>query len=127
MREKAYAPYSTFQVGCALVADGPSSSRVPHVENASYGLCSCAERNAVNVAAIAGARNIERVAVATQASPPAAPCGICLQSIREFVDDPSSVAIILINPVGERRDFTLAELFPQGFRGSPLAAATKNS
>ena len=118
-RKQAYAPYSKFLVGCALIADGRVFEGA-NVENASYGLCSCAERNAVNIAAIAGARNIEIVAVASQSSPPAAPCGICLQAIREFVDDPSAVRVLLTNPAGEQRSFTLQELFPQGFRGSQL-------
>ncbi len=122
VRTRAYAPYSRFLVGCALVADGVTYEGA-NVENASYGLCSCAERNAVNIAAIAGARSIERVVVATQSSPPAAPCGICLQSIREFAPDPSAVRVLLVNPAGERRDFTLGELFPHGFRGSQLDSA----
>jgi cytidine deaminase len=122
-RHRAYAPYSGFLVGCAVLAEGTVYEGA-NVENASYGLASCAERNAVNIAAIAGARHIERVAVATSASPPAAPCGICLQAIREFVDDPRLVEVLLVNPRGERRRFTLHELFPHGFRGEQLAAAT---
>ncbi len=126
MREHAYAPYSTFLVGCALVADGDIYAGA-NVENASYGACVCAERTAVNLAVISGARHIERVAVATQASPPAVPCGICLQSIREFSENPSRVRILLINPIGEWCEFTLAELLPQGFGGSQLVEATRES
>jgi cytidine deaminase len=113
-RAAAYAPYSGYQVGCALVAAGRISIGA-NVENASYGLAICAERNAVSRAVIDGARSIEVVAVATQSSPPASPCGMCLQTLLEFADDPAAVRVLLVNPAGERRAFTLAELIPHGF------------
>jgi cytidine deaminase len=113
-RGRAYAPYSGYQVGCAIVADGRLVEGA-NVENASYGLAICAERNAVTRAVIDGARAVERVAVATQSSPPAAPCGMCLQTLLEFADEPERVTVMLVNPAGERRTFTLAELIPHGF------------
>lgn len=121
-RETAYAPYSSYRVGCALSAGGELFAAA-NVENASYGLATCAERNAVVQAVLAGHRQLEVVAVATQSSPPAAPCGLCLQTINEFADDPASVRVILVNPKRERREFTLEELFPHGFRPEQLATS----
>jgi len=118
-RDKAYAPYSNYFVGCALLANGKVYVAA-NVENASYGLASCAERNAVMNAVLDGNRNLEAVAVATVSSPPASPCGMCLQTLNEFVDDPAKLRVIAVNPAGERQDYTLAELFPHGFRRDQL-------
>lgn len=119
-RDRAYAPYSHYKVGCALLsADGTLFSGA-NVENASYGLCICAERNAISAAVSQGHREIAAIAIATQSSPPAAPCGACRQFINEFCSDPSKLDIILVNAEGERRDISFAELFPHGFRGSDL-------
>lgn len=120
-RARAYAPYSGFHVGCALQADGAVYSGA-NVENASYGLCLCAERNALAAAVLAGARQVQAVAVSSTSSPPAMPCGMCLQSLIEFCDDPGQVRIALVNEQGERRDFTLAELLPHAFTKRQLDA-----
>jgi cytidine deaminase len=119
-RENAYAPYSKYKVGCALATADGTTFTGANVENASYGLCACAERNAIAAAVCAGHREIAAIAIVTQSSPPAAPCGMCRQTINEFVSDPSKVAVILVNPQGERRDIGFAELFPYGFRGSDI-------
>lgn len=119
-RENAYAPYSNYKVGCALLTDDGSLFTGANVENASYGLCVCAERSAIVAAVLAGHRTIASLVVVTQSSPPAAPCGICRQTINEFVDDPSSLQVILLNVDGERRDISFQELFPFGFRGEHL-------
>jgi cytidine deaminase len=118
-RERAYTPYSHYQVGAALLAGGTVHSGA-NIENASYGLTICAERVAVASALMAGARDIEAVAVVTASSLPAAPCGMCLQTLREFTTDPRALRVILANTAGERRDFTLAELLPHGFDKSQL-------
>jgi cytidine deaminase len=118
-RQLAYAPYSKYLVGCAVLAGGEVFAGA-NVENASYGLACCAERAAVVQAVLAGHRELEAVAVATQSSPPAAPCGMCLQTLSEFTGDPAKLRVLLVNADGERRDFTLAELFPQGFRREQL-------
>ena len=119
VRERAYAPYSGYPVGCALYADG-AIYQGANVENASYGLALCAERSAVAAAVAAGARSIQEVAVATSSSPPAAPCGMCLQTLTEFAADPHAVRVALVNPEGERRTVTLAECLPYGFRRDQL-------
>jgi cytidine deaminase len=119
VRERAYAPYSGYSVGCALVADG-AVYQGANVENASYGLALCAERSAMAAAVAGGARTVQEVAVVTQSSPPAAPCGMCLQTLTEFAEDPAAVRVHLVNPDGERRTVTLAECLPYGFRRDQL-------
>jgi cytidine deaminase len=119
-RDNAYAPYSKFKVGCALTTEDGTTFTGANVENASYGLCACAERNAIAAAVCAGHREITAIAIATQTSPPAAPCGMCRQTINEFVSDPGKLSVVLVNPKGERRDIGFAELFPHGFRGTDI-------
>lgn len=119
-RARAYAPYSGYPVGAAVLADGDVFDGA-NVENASYGLTLCAERNAVARAVLEGAREIEAVAVVTETTPPAAPCGMCLQTLMEFAGEPAKVRVLLGNPRGERQTFTLADLLPHGFRPADLA------
>lgn len=118
-RTRAYAPYSGFFVGAALLADGDVFDGA-NVENASYGLAICAERNAVARAVLEGAREISRIAIVTETSPPASPCGMCLQTLAEFCTDPAGLRVLLANPHGERISLTLAELLPHAFRGAGL-------
>jgi cytidine deaminase len=118
-QKHAYAPYSRYPVGCALLAGGHVHEGA-NVENSSYGAAICAERSAVTRAVYAGDRVIDAVVVATDSSPPAAPCGICLQTLSEFAGDPAALAIVLVNPAGERRELTLADLLPHGFRREQL-------
>jgi cytidine deaminase len=118
-RQRAYAPYSNFKVGAAVQMDGVIYEGV-NVESASYPLSVCAERNAIAAGVAAGARQLEVVAVCTDASPPSSPCGGCRQVLREFTDDPAAVQIIAINSQGERRTWTLAELLPDSFSGREL-------
>jgi cytidine deaminase len=113
-RRHAYAPYSGFAVGAAVLAGGRVFSGA-NVENASYGLSVCAERNAMMAAVLDGARSLEAVAVASDASPPSAPCGMCRQMLHEFAADPAAVRVIMVNGAGERRETTLAELLPDAF------------
>ena len=82
VRERAYAPYSEFQVGAALLTEHGQIFAGCNVENASYGLSICAERMAIGQAVAQGHRNI--VAVAVVAHPMATPCGACRQFIAEF-------------------------------------------
>jgi cytidine deaminase len=120
--EWAYAPYSGFRVGATVIAGGQIYDGA-NVENASYGLAICAERTAVARAVVDGARQLELVVVASESSPPAAPCGMCRQTIAEFSDDPASLRIVCVNPQGERADYTLAELLPHGFTRAQLDTA----
>jgi cytidine deaminase len=118
-QKHAYAPYSGYSVGCAVLAGGAIHAGA-NMENASYGLALCAERGAVAAAVFAGARQVDAAVVATSSSPPAAPCGMCLQTLTEFAGDPSALRVVLVNQAGERRELTLAELLPHGFRGDQL-------
>lgn len=118
-QEAAYAPYSKFHVGAALRASGQLYSGA-NVENASYGLSMCAERSAMFAAVRAGSQSLEEVVVITDASPPSSPCGACRQVLFEFAKDASTVLVTAINPQGERRSWTLAQLLPDGFKGDEL-------
>jgi cytidine deaminase len=110
VRERAYAPYSNYQVGAALLmADGTMVTGV-NVENSSYGLTICAERTAVTTAITAGHRKILAVAVATDNA--GSPCGACRQVLTEFAGD---VPVYLVDKVGNGRDTTLYSLLPDHF------------
>jgi len=113
-RERAYAPYSGYRVGAALRAVGGEIFCGCNVENASYGATICAERGAVLAAVAAGCQSFEQLAIATESSPPAPPCGLCLQVLVEFCDD---LSILLVNPRGEVVHTRLSRLIPKPFSG----------
>jgi cytidine deaminase len=116
-RAHAYAPYSRYAVGAAVLADNGRVYLGANIENASYGLSLCAERNAIAAAVLDGARRIEAIAVLTSTAPPAAPCGMCRQTLAEFARD---CPIVLGNESGERVETTLAELLPRAFHGDDI-------
>lgn len=117
VRRHAYAPYSGFAVGAAVLdADGAVAVGV-NVENAAYPLTSCAERNAVAAAVAAGARRLAAAAVAAAGT--VAPCGGCLQVLSEFGDFP--VMVVDVNS-GRRQWRWLHEWLPYPFRGAKEAA-----
>jgi cytidine deaminase len=118
-QRNAYAPYSKFAVGAAVQMTGQVFTGA-NIENASYGLGVCAERTAIFAAVNAGAHRLEAVAVCTNASPPSSPCGACRQVLLEFAPDPAAVTVTAVNPGGERRSWTLAELIPDGFSAREL-------
>jgi cytidine deaminase len=111
-RKRAYAPYSRFRVGAAVLAGGAVHQGC-NVENASYGLTVCAERNAVGAAALAGARRIDAVAVASGTIPPTPPCGACLQVLAELGGP--GTPVLLAGPRGAPVRTTLGELLPRAF------------
>ncbi len=115
-RDNAHAPYSRYRVGAALVTTDGRVFSGCNVENASFGLSLCAERNAVAAAIAAGERQYTALVVITDSSPPEAPCGACRQVLVEFGD----FHVLLVNAVGERHTTTVAELQPRPFRGDAL-------
>lgn len=115
-RANAYAPYSRYAVGAALQMEDGSIWAAANVENCIPTLAVCAERNAMNAAASAGLRRPLAIAVITETSPPARPCGLCRQTFSEFVDD---LPILVTNTQGEREETTLARLLPDRFRLPP--------
>ena len=108
----AYAPYSRFRVGAAVLADDGRVFTAANVENASYGLTSCAERNAIFAAVCAGVRRIVAVAIHTPTGAPVSPCGACRQVIHEF--GPEAVVVSGCDGDG-RRLWSMAELLPVAF------------
>jgi cytidine deaminase len=116
-QKKAYAPYSHYRVGSAVRGDNGKIYQGANVENASYGLAICAERNAISAAILDGAKKIVGAAVVTSTSPPVAPCGMCRQTFSEFADD---LPIALVNEKGERTDTSLKQLLPHAFRRDDL-------
>lgn len=122
-REKAFAPYSKFQVGAALLADDGTIVTGCNVESASYGLTICAERVAIVKGVSEGHKRFVCVAVVADTDNPTPPCGACRQLLWEFAPD---AEVILENLQGKRTQFTMRELLPYGFDGgflSPTPAA----
>jgi cytidine deaminase len=117
---RAYAPYSGFRVGCALVSRDGAVFTGANVENASYGLCICAERNAIMAMVLAGHRDLAEVVVATDVAPPASPCGMCRQTLLEFTADPTQTLVTAVGPGDARAAWTVAQLLPAGFTGAQL-------
>jgi cytidine deaminase len=112
-RDRAYAPYSRFRVGAALLTADGRVFGGSNVENRAYGLTLCAERVALGQAVAAGATELAALVVATAADPPAAPCGQCRDSLAEFARE---LPILLVGTSGRRVEHDLAELLPHPFR-----------
>ena len=112
-RERAYARYSGFRVGSALLTSNGVIFTGCNIENKSYGGTVCAERVAVGSAVAAGDPRPVAIAVVTDTSPPSLPCGLCLQVLSELAAP--DLPIKLVNPAGEARDFRLDELLPHPF------------
>lgn len=113
----AYAPYSKFNVGAALLCADGSIVQGCNVENASYPAGTCAERVALGAAVAAGQREFVAIAIATDAPEGTPPCGICRQALAEFAPE---LPIVAIAKSGTRTRWTLRELLPSPFTPSSL-------
>lgn len=110
--ENAYAPYSHFRVGAAVLAGDGRVFTGCNIENASYGAACCAERTAIFKAVSEGVRHFERIAVVGSGGDFTPPCGICRQVLYEFMPNGT---VLLENAQGERQSYLVTELLPHGF------------
>jgi cytidine deaminase len=109
-RSKAYAPYSNFHVGAAVLGGNGKIYSGCNVENASFGLTCCAERNAIFAMVVAGETEIKEILVIGESEEFLPPCGACRQVIAEFAQPPAVVH--MCSRDGDCRDTTVAELVP---------------
>ena len=113
-RARAYAPYSKFAVGAALLGKSGRVYRGCNVENLSFGLTICAERNAVAAAVAAGEREFTAIAIIADSKTPVTPCGACRQVLAEFCPE---LDVWSVNLEGERYEARLSELLPRSREG----------
>lgn len=115
-RTRAYAPYSNFFVGAAVETRDGRIFAGANVENASYGLCNCAERSALFNAISAGCKpgDFAQIAVISDTEDPVSPCGACRQVMAELMA--AEAPVLLGNMRGARRSTTVGELLPDAFR-----------
>lgn len=110
--QKAYAPYSGFKVGCALLTEDGQVYTGCNVENATYGATICAERVAVSKAVSDGQLKFSQIALYTETDHPVTPCGICRQVLHEFAPE---VTVISACKTEEVQKFKLSDLLPYAF------------
>ncbi len=113
----AHAPFSHFLVGAALIADDESLHIGCNVECSSYGLTICAERTALVSAVAHGKKRFLAVAVAADTDDLTPPCGACRQLLYDFAPD---ALVVLVNPHGAEKRFTMKELLPEAFTAAFL-------
>lgn len=115
--ERAYAPYSGFRVGAALLAADGSVTEGCNVENAAYPVTICAERAAVAAAVTRGVRSFRAIVIATEGDAPASPCGMCRQVLMEFAPE---LEVLSVTRSGAEARWTMAELLPHAFTPTSL-------
>ncbi len=123
-RANAYAPYSGFDVGAAVLTPDGRVFRGANVENASYPVGTCAERVAINAAVASGARAFAAIAIATDTDELVSPCGLCRQTMAEFAPD---LTVVLSAREGRRETLALGELLPRSFGPGEVQRATTPS
>lgn len=109
----AYAPYSQFRVGAVIIDANGGLHSGCNVENASYGLSLCAERNALTKAVVSGIQDLRALVIYTPTDDIISPCGACRQVLCEFLEP--EAPIISVNQKGEQRQWTMGELMPDAF------------
>ena len=112
---RAYCPYSKYRVGAALLCADGTVVRGCNVENASYGLTLCAERNALQAAVAAGHRRFRALAIVASGRDPPYPCGACLQVMAEFCGPRFPVYAAVAGRPGSARRLCLGKLLPRRF------------
>ncbi|MFB0634852.1 cytidine deaminase [Bacillus rugosus] len=117
-RDMAYAPYSKFQVGAALLTKDGKVYRGCNIENAAYSMCNCAERTALFKAVSEGDTEFQMLAVAADTPGPVSPCGACRQVISELCT--KDVIVVLTNLQGQIKEMTVEELLPGAFSSEDL-------
>jgi len=110
--ERAYAPYSHFKVGAAVLTKSGKVFEGFNIENSSYGLSICAERVAIFGAVVAGERHFEKIAVVADTDKLVSPCGACRQVMSEF----GNFQVIMANTSGQRIVKNVSELLPFAFK-----------
>lgn len=113
-RERAYAPFSHFRVGAALLCRNGAVYTGCNIENSSYSPTLCAERCAAAKAISEGRRDFAAIAIVGSSREPTMPCGVCRQFLYEFCDE--SFPVICAKNENDYVETTLGELFPRGFR-----------
>jgi cytidine deaminase len=114
--KNAYAPYSKFHVGAALLTHDGEIITGCNVENASYGLTICAERNAIFASVARNIKAFRAVAVVADGEPMPYPCGACRQVLSEFCGPQTPVYIASIRKPDEIKALTMGELLPHAFK-----------
>ncbi|HEX5306212.1 MAG TPA: cytidine deaminase, partial [Dyella sp.] len=114
--QRAYAPYSRFQVGAVVLTHDGRRFDGCNVENAAYGLCNCAERTALFAAVAAGCRpgDFAALAVVADTPGPVSPCGACRQVMAELCDE--AMPVLLGNLASQVQETTVASLLPGSFK-----------
>ena len=112
-QKNAYAPYSKFMVGAALLCSDGKVYTGCNIENSSYGASNCAERTAVFKAVSEGERNFEKIAIVSSSEDFTFPCGICRQVLWEFMPEGY---VVLFSKSGGIKEFSVRELIPEAFR-----------
>lgn len=110
--ENAYAPYSKFHVGAALLCKDGTVFTGCNIENATYGATNCAERTAIFKAVSEGQRDFEAIAIVSSGGGETFPCGICRQVMAEFA---SEIKVVLRDEAGNEHIYPLVELLPKSF------------
>lgn len=111
--DNAHAPYSKFYVGAASITKDGTIYAGCNVENASYGLTICAERNSIGGAVVNGHKDLQAIVIYTEEEKLTPPCGACRQVIREFF--PSDASVIATNHLGNQKHWTVEQLLPDAF------------
>lgn len=115
--QRAYAPYSGFRVGAALLATDGSITEGCNVENAAFPVGICAERSAAAAAVARGVRSFDTIVVATESDEPTPPCGMCRQLLMEFAP---RLVVVSVTRSGREARWPLADLLPNAFTPNSL-------